>query len=368
MRASSALSLARLLLSGILSATAAVAAAQQGDDPLFEESTEPAAADRGWLADLLLRAESTRGFSARDDISRLRATALVGGWWQGEQVRLTATARLAQGSDDNRDNLRNNDNLESDDIGLDTAILRWQPADDTIVLLGKMPLPFAATPMVFDADLRPVGAHIEQAWAVGEFDRLLLRGGYFAGDHLYGDRSRIGSAQAVWRIREGAPLSGEVALGLLDFDRLDEIVRSGLARTNRRVAGRLVSDFRLLDLQAAVIRELDGGPLEARIDLVRNLGADDQRDGVRWSVVYGDAAERGGLELGWSYQRIQRDAVMAAFSADEWWFHSFARGGMPWIAWGFDEHWQVQLSGFFERRDDQRERIDRVFLDVRARW
>jgi hypothetical protein len=85
-------------------------------------------------------------------------------------------------------------------------------------------------------------------------------------------------------------------------------------------------------------------------------------------VVYGDAAERGGLELGWSYQRIQRDAVMAAFSADEWWFHSFARGGMPWIAWGFDEHWQLQLSGFFERRDDQDERIDRVFLDVRARW
>ncbi len=368
MHASWFASLGGCLLLVMLAPVPAIAAGQDFDDPLFEESAEPVAADRGWLVDLLLRAESTRGFSARDDISRLRASANVGGWWQGERVRLSATARLAQGSDDNRDNLRNNDNLESDGVGLDTAILRWQPADDTTVLLGKMPLPFAATPMVFDADLRPVGAHVEQAYAVGDFDRVLLRGGYFHGDHLYGDRSRIGSAQAIWRIREGAPLSGEVALGLLDFDRLDAIARSGLARTNRRVGGRLVSDFRLLDLQAAVIRELDGGPLEARIDLVRNLGADDQRDGVRWSVVYGDAAERGGLELGWSYQRIQRDAVMAAFSADEWWFHSFARGGMPWIAWGFDEHWQLQLSGFFERRDDQDERIDRVFLDVRARW
>lgn len=354
-----------LLLAALLAGVPPTGSAS--DDPLADGAVAGAATS-GWIADLLLRAESTRGFTAREDISRTRAIALVGGWWQSDGLRLTATARLAQGTDANRDNRRNNDNFESDDAGIDQLALRWQAGEDTALTAGKMPLPIATTPMVFDPDLRPVGFGVEHAVGFGDFDRLLFRGAYVHGDHLYGDRSRIGAVQAAWRIREGAPLSGELMLGLIDFDRLDPLVRSGLARTNRRLGGRLLSDFRLLDLQAAVVRELASGPLEVRIDLVRNLGADDRRDGVRWSLVAGDARERGGLELGFAYQRIQRDAVMAAFSADEWWFHSFARGGMPWIAYGLDARWSIQLAGFFERRDDQRERIERVLLDLRARW
>ena len=69
-----------------------------------------------------------------------------------------------------------------------------------------------------------------------------------------------------------------------------------------------------------------------------------------------------------SWQRIQRDAVPAAFNEDDWWFHSAARGVMPWVAYGLDETWSVQLSGFFERPDGRDERITRVLLDVRARW
>jgi len=32
-------------------------------------------------------------------------------------------------------------------------------------------------------------------------------------------------------------------------------------------------------------------------------------------------------------QRIQRDAAMAAFNSDDWWFHSFMHGYMPWIGY-----------------------------------
>jgi len=109
-------------------------------------------------------------------------------------------------------------------------------------------------------------------------------------------------------------------------------------------------------------------PINARLDLVHNFGADDQRDGARFSLVLGSSLEARGWEVGYAVQRIQRDAVMAAFSADDWWFHSFARGSMPWIAYGFTDHVNLQLSNFFERRDDQPRRVHRMLLDLRVRW
>ena len=74
------------------------------------------------------------------------------------------------------------------------------------------------------------------------------------------------------------------------------------------------------------------------------------------------------MTLGASIQRIQRDAVMAAFNDDDWWFHSAARGYSLWLAYGIDSHWQLRLSGFIETRDGLDEATDRLLLDVEARW
>jgi hypothetical protein len=81
--------------------------------------------------------------------------------------------------------------------------------------------------------------------------------------------------------------------------------------------------------------------------------------------VYGDAERIPGWELGLSWQRIQRDAAMAAFNSDDWWFHSDARGWMPWVAYGFDGGWSLQASLFVERRDGFDETLHRVLLDLR---
>ena len=44
-------------------------------------------------------------------------------------------------------------------------------------------------------------------------------------------------------------------------------------------------------------------------------------------------------------QRIQRDAVLAAFNSDEWWFHSAMHGQLAWIGCGSYD-WNLRLSGF----------------------
>jgi hypothetical protein len=152
------------------------------------------------------------------------------------------------------------------------------------------------------------------------------------------------------------------------FSSLEQLTLQGLSRTNRRVGNQLVSDFDLLDVQFVGRALVWNKPLEMRVDLVRNLGAEDQRDGARFSIVLGDARRLQGWELGFADQRIQRDAAMAAFNSDDWWFHSWARGVMPWVGYGFNPTWSARLAAFHELRDGVTEHTDRVLLDLYARW
>ncbi|HET7845174.1 MAG TPA: putative porin [Xanthomonadales bacterium] len=353
-------------------AFAAPALAQDVDPVTGEPIAEGRAVDDAspwtFFGDALVRVDQVGGLIGRDDVDQLRSRARFGLQWTGDGLEFGVAAKALVGSESNDDVRRNNQNERNDAIALDQAWVRWLPNDATTVQLGKADLPFAYTPLWWDADLRPFGASASWSTEVRELDRIGFVAGYFAGQHLYEDDSRIAAAQLTWRIREGAPTSGDVALGYVHFDDLEQLARNGLTRTNRRVGTRLVSDYELVDLQLGLRHLFGDVPFAARLDLVRNLGADDLRDAARFSVVVGDGRVPHGWEFGYAVQRIQRDAVMAAFNEDDWWFHSFARGSMPWVAYGIDERWSVRVAGFFERRDDQDSRVERLLIDLRADW
>jgi hypothetical protein len=338
-----------------------------GADPLFADwsAEETPAATQSLFGDVALRGDRVTGFDAREDVERLRARLRVGWRGVGDTWEYAFAVRGNLGSDSNRDNRRNNDNERSDDVRLDQAYWRWLPTEDAALTLGKAALPLSLTPLVWDSDLRPLGVGFSQRWSLREADGLRLSGGYFAGDHLYGDRSRIAAAQLAWTLNEGAPFSIDTALAYLHFSDLGRATAEGLTRTNRRIGNSLVSDYRLLDLQVGARWQVDDKALVARVDLLRNLGADDQDEGARASLVYGDADLQPGWELGLSWQRIQRDAAQAAFNEDDWWFHSFARGVMPWAAYGFDNGWSLRSALFIERRDGLDETLHRLLLEVR---
>lgn len=350
-----------------LAVAATGASAQDPFDPLAEDE----AAERwSFTGDLQVRGEHTSGLpNDRADLERARGRLRLGvDGWLGDRLEAGVAVKLLVASSDNEDTRINNDNERSRAFALDRLVLRWRLGEHTRGTLGKDAMALRLTPLVWDPDLRPAGVAIDHALALGDFDRLTLTGGYWAGQHLFGDDSRIAAAQVGWHWREGAPASASVNLALIDFDRLDTLTRNGLARTNRVAGGRLVSDFRLLDLLVEARLELAGRPLRARLDLVRNLGADDLRDGARFDLALGDSTQARGWELGWAIQRFQRDAVMAAFSDDDWWFHSFARGYSLWFAYGIDARWRLRLSGFRETRDGLARATDRVLLDLEARW
>jgi hypothetical protein len=102
------------------------------------------------------------------------------------------------------------------------------------------------------------------------------------------------------------------------FSSLEQLTLQGLSRTNRRVGNQLVSDFDLLDVQFVGRVQVWNKPLEMRVDLVRNLGAQDERDGARFSIVLGDARRLQGWEL---------DSLISAFSATPRWRLSIRTSG-----------------------------------------
>jgi hypothetical protein len=340
----------------------------RADDPLaFDPQAQSDAPGWSFYGDLLLRAERTVDIPGHPDVKRQRGRVRAGARRQWDAFDFGIALEGALGSDSNRTNRFNNDNERSDTANVDEFFLRWNAGERTSLLFGKTAFPIATTPLTWDDDLRPVGISLSHAIGLGEFSRLQLVGGYFAGDHLYDDDSRIAAAQVGWHFNEGAGIGGDVQLAWLDFSDLQTLVDRGLGRTNRRVAGVLVSDYELLDLQLGFRAQIGESLWRARADVVRNTGADENADGGRFSVIYGDSRD-GGLEVGLALQRFQRDAVVAAFSSDDWWFHSFGRGYMPWVAYGFNETWSAQLSGFREKRDGIDAPTDRLLLDVRAVW
>lgn len=354
--------------------TALVAAPAIAQDSILDGAAEAEQAPPqrwSWFGDVLLRYDHVQGLTNDRIVNRWRSRGRLGGEFAAmPELRFGAAIELAQGNDDNATNRINNDNERSDHANLDQFWLRWQPGENTRVLVGKAPLPLELSPLTWDADLRPAGVSLDQSFALGSYSRLQLVVGGFAAQHLYDDDTRIGAAQLAWRWREGAPTNVAAVLSYLDFSDLGQLTRQGLTRTNRRqpATGALLSDYRLLDLQLVGRTAVGDWPLEARVDLVRNLGADDQRDGARFSLVLGTRLRPGGWEFGYSTQRIQRDAVLAAFNEDDWWFHSFTHGFMPWLGYGIDARWNLRLAAFREQRDGLREHTDRILLDLAARW
>lgn len=352
-----------LLLSALLPAAAAAQ-----DEPSFEID-DTAVSPWSPFVELLLRGDRVAGLpNGREDLERVRGKLRIGSFYQGETVSFGIAGEAGQGSDDNADALANNDVEKSDGVGLDQLWVRWQASERTSLMAGKAPLPLELTPLTWDEDLRPVGASLRLGAPLGEGARWQLDAGGFAPDPL-GERSAtLGAAQFGLHLREGAPLAFGALLGYLEWSDLDGYARAGLGRGNRLAAGRYASGFRLLDAQVYLRARVAGRPLELRLDRVHNLdaaGGDD--DGSRASLVLGDRFE-GGWEFGWAWQRIQRDAVLGAVNADDWWFHTAARGHMPWLGHGFGRTWSLRLAAFFETRDGLEEKTERVLLDVAARW
>lgn len=338
-----------------------------------EAAAEPDPPRRSWtwFGDALLRGDFVRGFpGGRDDVERARLRVRGGvRKWFGPAWELTAAGRGSVGTDGNDDNVANLDNEESDALGLDRLSIQWFGLRAGDVIVGKSELVPPLGPLLWDADLRPVGVAYAGVWNVRALDTLGVSASWVHPDHPLeqGSTSRLGVLLADWRIHEGAPTNGSIAISYSVFSGIDGLVDSGLARTNRIENGRYASEFELLDLHAGVVVSGHGRwPVRLSLDSVTNLGArrDDEEWGGQLALRAGRLDRTAHWELAFVAQRIQRDAVLAAFNSDDWWFPSATRGWRAWAAYAVRDDLRLRLSHSAERRDDLTDTLHRSLIDV----
>jgi hypothetical protein len=305
-----------------------------------------------WAGTWALRGEAVRDIPdpTQEPFERARLRVTYG--YAGE--RFGARVLAAAGTDGNRDVLRRFDNARADEIVLDRLWLRrtWRQGA-TDVTAGKFGMPLPTTGLLWDPKLQAQGIVLTgttsgPTWTSALHARALAS----VRTHLHPDRSRVGALQLEAELRNG----DAVALGLFAFDRLERAPR----RTNR--AG---SDFRVVSLLGRGERVIGERVLRGGLHLVHNMGADRARQGGEVRLSFADPGRGWGVR--YTGQRVQRDAVPAAFSDDVWWFHTAHRGHLGAVAVTF-RGVTCELGGMVQRRDDLKERLFRAFLELRGAW
>jgi len=236
-----------------------------------------------------------------------------------ENVRVGLT--LATGGDDP---VSANQSLDTGfsrkPIGVDRAFFTWAATDELTFTGGKMANPFyrpGSHHLIYDNDLNPEGLALRYA-----------RGNWFANyaglwveERAAADDSIMLGGQFGYRgmLNEGA----RVTVGASYFDYLDTQGQTpfwnGDAAGNRiDAAGNYLNDFNLAELFGDVTFKPGQRPLTVFADYVVNTEADDLDTGFALGASLGEVTRAGTWKVGYVYQELRSDAVLATFTDSDW--------------------------------------------------
>jgi hypothetical protein len=332
------------------------------EEQYFEEPTKPKLTFR-W--DALARYDFIGNLRVRPDIERGRfefrpELALE----LSDRFKIGARAVGSLGTDENEENAGNFDNYHSNGATLERYYIEARPGAFTL-RAGSFGMPLAATEMLWDRDIQTPGAAVSWATRAGPSVLSVAAAGFY-GPQREGDRTRIGVGQVLWS-RDATPFGWEVAASYWDFgveDLEDHFVRQNrfVTRSGRR---ELASDFRIVDVLARLRWTAFQLPLQVSVDLARNFGAvADERDAFEGSVAVGQLGTPGQWRFFYTYQYVEREAVIGAYNTDDWWFHSRYRGHRAGLGVTFLPRVFVQGTVMFQRRLDLKPTLNRYTLDL----
>ena len=318
--------------------------------------------------DAFLRFEAVRKAPNPEtrDFERVRLRLRPGAEMPFLSGRLTAGAGVLASiaSDSNAENPIRFDNFWSDEVALDRAYLRVSGAETPFAAsIGVFETPFAGSEVLWDKDIRFLGASagIELSPA-GRLAAQRAYGGISIGSQNDEDESLMAAAR--WEGESGGGWSFGTGFWLAGNTKA--LVEAGYARTNRLAPGgeEYLSDFQIANITLGWEKLGERRPFRVRLDLMHNFGADDLRSGGDLRVDWGELQARGSWRLRLMLQRVEQDAVLAAFGGDEWWFKTRHRGARLGFAAAFSRDAFIEISALRQRRDDLDEWLDRGFVDL----
>jgi uncharacterized coiled-coil protein SlyX len=223
-------------------------------------------------------------------------------------------------------------------IGIDRMFIQYKPAWAKPVTLvgGKFAFPWLRTPLTFDSDIHPEGfaqtlnfdlknEFLKNVTLVG-FELPINETGSGYDSFVLG-----GQVQTRWRLSDSATL--RLSAAGVNFNRADPLavavatgaLRPSLPNTNRVVtspAGAVTgfaSRYLYLDLIAAVDYKLHPRlPVQALFNFVNNTRATtSERSGYWAELTFGRLSEIKDVQFGYTFVRIERDAVLGAFNESD---------------------------------------------------
>jgi hypothetical protein len=273
------------------------------------------------------------------------------------------------GTDHNEDNARNFDNYRSRGSTIERYFVEAKPGQWTI-RAGSFGMPLVATEMLWDRDIQALGLAAAWELPVAGSSTLTFAAAGFSGPQREGDHTRIGSGQVVFRTGDPGRLLLETAGSYWRFDPDD--LRASYIRQNYSylVGGErdFVSRFRILDaivrLRFPVVRL----PVTVSLDGIVNLGvrgeAAHEKSAFEGSLSVGQVGTPGDWRVFYTYQYVERDAVLGAYTSDDWWFHSWHRGSRAGVAFTFLPQVFLQATAMFQKRLDLKTTLNRFTVDL----
>jgi Putative porin len=236
-----------------------------------------------------------------------------------ENVRLGL--QLASGTDDP---ISANQNLDTGfnrkQLGIDRAFFTWAATDELTFTGGKFANPFFRPGnhhLIYDTDLNPEGLALRYArgdwfanyaglWVEerGSANDSIMLGGQFGYRHTLDDGMRV-------------------TVGASYYDYLETQGRTpfwdGEPVGNRvDAAGNYLNDFNLAELFAELNLKAGERPVTVFADYVVNKEAAAADTGFALGASLGDVTKQGDWRIGYIYQDLEADAVVATFTDSDW--------------------------------------------------
>jgi len=278
-----------------------------------------------WKGDLRFRNETVdQQYTPERNRYRIRARA---GFVAkvNDTVRSEFVLATTEGNDPRASNQTFTGENSRKPIELELAYAEWAPNAAWKLTAGKMRYPLIRPGQsgFVDVDINPEG--LAATWSRGDF---------FAGAlyNLLEERSTAAESalvagQLAWRPRLG-PGKLTVGTGYMSFSgvqgRNPFYNNSSNGNTTTTVAADcrgatpcLVNDYDLVELFAEWSQPVGGRPLSFYADYANNASVRDQDTAYSAGVAYGRASDPRTWEVGFSYQRIEKDALYAQFIESE---------------------------------------------------
>jgi hypothetical protein len=276
-------------------------------------------------------------------------------------LRIAVRAIFAYGTQPDSDPFT--DNYVSRQAAIERYYVLWKPGAFTL-RGGAFGMPLYATEMLWDRDIQTPGA--AGAWESPNGAWTLAAGWFYGPQHDH-DHSQIFAGQAVWRSGDLGPFRLEAGASYWSFDlrNLHPIYIRENTPTFIDGNAAFLYGFHIADLLVKLRFHLGSVPMLVSLDGIRNFSAPDgKRLAFEGTLMAGSVGTPWTWRATYTYQYVERDALVGAYNSDDWWWHTWFEGHRVTAAITVLPRVYIQGSVSFNRRLDQTYWLTRYMVDL----